>query len=269
MKSAPEKEVQDEVTDETDIQENAPEEGDSEPEESVRNYSPSKFSALLSKKFLILLIILIVGATTIYFTLFHSKDQKPAAKNPLPEIAKAPIAPPTPPAPPQNIFSTSTEPLNGSNWKELDIAGKFKVSFPGTAEHETGNLETANKGEILKLDSYYVTIEDANNYIVFFANSLTFPPSFSGNDDALLQQTLQNISHTDENAKITSQNPSTYNGHKAMDFLLDVNGVWLKGKIIANGKTALIMAEAYFEKNYNENDYNKFVNSLVISGIVN
>ena len=57
MKSSPENEVQEEVTEETDEQENIPENGNiepGEPEESVRNYAPSKFSVILSKKFLII-----------------------------------------------------------------------------------------------------------------------------------------------------------------------------------------------------------------------
>lgn len=148
-----------------------------------------------------------------------------------------------------------------SSWKEFNSpVGKFKATFPAYPAHETDNIDTGT-GLTLKYDTYSSETSDGTSYMV---NTVVYPAEVdTSNPETNLEGSLNGMLASNDGNKLISSNLIYSNGYRALDFLILNSGtVYLKGKIIMAGQTLYQVMVAYESKNYNESNYNKFMNSF-------
>lgn len=150
-----------------------------------------------------------------------------------------------------------------SSWKNFNSpVGRFKAEFPTYPKHKTESVPVPNTQLTLKYDSY--TSEEANG-TAYLVNVTTFDSQIdTSNPDNNLEGALNGMLSSTQENKLISSNMSYFSGYHALDFLIQNNTMYLKGKIIMAGKTLYQLVAAYENQNYSESNYNKFINSFAI-----
>lgn len=152
---------------------------------------------------------------------------------------------------------------NNSTWKEfVSPVGHFGAEFPTYPKHETQNLKVPNSQLTLKYDTYSSELSDGTAFII---GTTTYSSEIdTSNPEVNLEGALNGVLASNDANKLVSSNLTYFGSHKAIDFLILNGTIYMKGKIILVGQTLYELLVAYENKNYNENDFNRFVNSFVL-----
>jgi hypothetical protein len=154
-------------------------------------------------------------------------------------------------------YSTDT-----SSWKEFNSpTGKFKAEFPTYPKHEAETIKIPNSELTMQYNAYTSKKADGT---VYFVNSTVLPSAVdTSNPETNLERSLNGMVANPGN-KLVSSNLTYSNGYRAMDFLIEVNSGFLKGRVVLAEHTVYQIMVAHQGKNYSETDYSKFINSFAI-----
>ncbi len=150
-----------------------------------------------------------------------------------------------------------------SAWKEFNSPiGQFRAEFPTYPNHETESIEVPNTQLTLKYDSY--TSEEVNGTIYIIGFTTYGFEIDTSNPENNLEDALNGMLISTQGNKLVSSNLTYFDGYRALDFLVQNNTIFLKGRGIMVGQTLYQLMVGYESKNYSENNYNKFINSFTI-----
>lgn len=157
----------------------------------------------------------------------------------------------------EDYFTDST------SWKSFVSTSGFSVLFPKYPTLETENIPIPNSNSIMQLDNYASETLDGTAYLIMVST----PLGISSNKPLTnFDGPLNGMLASDPTNKLISSYKTTFNGRSALDYLIknEGSGYFIKGKLILKGATMYTLMVAYESKNYNENDYDKFINSFVL-----
>lgn len=136
----------------------------------------------------------------------------------------------------------------------------FSVTFPGKPEFKTQTMALPNNTGQAVFNSYEVIDVDAAMYGVYEISGI----SFTGNQ-ADLENALANYIKSNSKYTLVSSAPSTFLGHTALDFLIQVQGnYYLKGKYVATDDRLYQINVLYDKSTYSEATFDTFVNSFKV-----
>ncbi|MDX9964278.1 hypothetical protein [Desulfobacter postgatei] len=155
---------------------------------------------------------------------------------------------------------------DSSSWKKFESpVGRFSATFPTYPTHDSENLDIPGTQLVMKYDMYSSETSDGTAYMI---NTSTYSDEIDvSNPETNLEGALNGMLASSEGNELVSSNLTTFNGNSALDYLVFNKGegeIYMKGKIILSGQTMCQLLVAYEKSNYNENNYNKFINSLTI-----
>jgi hypothetical protein len=152
-----------------------------------------------------------------------------------------------------------------SSWKEFNSAvGNFKVIFPTYPRHETKVVSIPNTNLTLTYDTY--TSQEPNQ-TTYFINTSVYPSSVdTSRPENNLEGSLNGMVAVTDGNKLVSSNISDFNGYKSLNFLIQNNNTYLKGRVILVRHTMYQQMVAYESQNYDDSNYNKFINSFTLIG---
>ncbi len=152
---------------------------------------------------------------------------------------------------------------NINSWKTFHAtSGKCKISLPSVPEHISQRMRMPEEGYDLQYDVYVASHEKQAVYMVLIAQ---YPP-FVNEDYAemSLESFLNGILSQNENNRLLFADLVEVNGNKALDFFIQTNGVYFKGRAIMAKNNLYLLAMECEVKNYQEVHFNHFVNSFQI-----
>ena len=150
-----------------------------------------------------------------------------------------------------------------SSWKEFNSpVGKFRAEFPTYPEHEAESVKIPDSELTIKYDTYTSEKTDGT---IYFVNTAVYPPEVdTSNPETNLEGALNGTIASSPKNKLVSSSLTYSNGYRAMDFLIEADGDFIKGKVIMADHTLYQIMVVYENKNYSETDYNKFMSSFTI-----
>lgn len=162
----------------------------------------------------------------------------------------------------------SPTPVTSANWKEfVSTSGSFKFMYPENYNFTKNSTTTGNPGV-----SYNALSPQLNSsrmsVAVYKVIVGTFPKSDNPPTTMIIMPNfidLVNPLDATTSGKIISYNLSNFGKYKAFDMVSNVQGEYWIEKYVAVNQT-LYLVGAYYasESDYNEDNYNKFINSFVI-----
>lgn len=156
-----------------------------------------------------------------------------------------------------NYFTDTT------SWKNFVSTSGFSILVPKYPTSETQNIPIPNSDLVMQLDTYTSETSDGTTYLI----TVNTPLGVSSDKPLTnFDGPLNGMLASDPTNKLVSSSKTTFNGRSALDYLIknEGGGYFMKGKLILNGTIMYALMLAYESKNYNENDYNKFINSFVL-----
>lgn len=192
---------------------------------------------------------LIIGAVVLVIILFFVFSKKPATEQA------------------QNLQESNNKVADSFTdkafWKEFySPAGKFKATFPIYPTHTSDNIKIPGTGLSIKFDRYSSDVSDG----LYAVNTSVYPPEVDiPTPETSLETSLNSMLASSDRFKLISSNLTYNNGYRALDYLItNGEGGYFKGKIVVAGPIVYQVMSSYESKNYNEENYNKFMNSFVI-----
>ena len=148
-----------------------------------------------------------------------------------------------------------------ADWKEFhSTAGRCRVSFPSAPEHVSQRLTTPEIGYDLKYDAY---ISSLDKQAVFMLLVAQYPDYV---DQTYAQMSLEAflngiLTYNPENQLIFAD-LLLVGGHEALDFFIRAGGIYFKGRAMMVKNSLYLMAMECDVKLYDEESYNKFIESF-------
>jgi len=152
-------------------------------------------------------------------------------------------------------------PAKTIDWKEFHSSvGRCRVSFPSAPEHVSQRLTTPEIGYDLKYDAYISSLDKKTVFMLLVAQY----PDYV--DQTYAQMSLEAflngiLTYNPENQLIFAD-LLLVNGNEALDFFIRAGGVYFKGRAIMVKNSLYLMAMECDVKLYDEQNYNKFVESF-------
>lgn len=146
-------------------------------------------------------------------------------------------------------------------WKEHDcLAGKCTMQFPTTPDHLSEKMRVPEGGFDLTYDAYVSTLEERTIFLLLVAQ---YPPFV---DEKFARKNLEHflngmLMHNPNNQLIFAD-LTTVDGHEALDFFIRTGGLYFKGRALMVQNQLFLMAMECEVQNYDEANYNRFVNSF-------
>lgn len=147
------------------------------------------------------------------------------------------------------------------DWKEYHSStGRCQVSFPSAPEHVSQRLTTPEIGYDLKYDAYISSMDKQTVFMLLVAQY----PEYV--DQTYAQMSLEAflngiLTYNPENQLIFAD-LLLVNGNEALDFFIRAGGVYFKGRAIMVKNSLYLMAMECDVKQYDEQNYNKFIDSF-------
>jgi len=192
---------------------------------------------------------LIIGAVVLVIILFFVFSKKPTTEQ-TPNLQES-----------KNKITDSF--TDKAFWKEFySPVGKFKTTFPIYPTHTSDNINIHGTGLFIKFDRYSSEVSDG----LYAVNTSVYPLEVDiPAPETSLKASLNSMLASSARFKLISSNLTYHNGNRALDYFITNNeGGYFKGKIVAVGAIIYQVMYSYESKNYNEENYNKFMNSFVI-----
>lgn len=158
--------------------------------------------------------------------------------------------------------SSHAKQAKGILWISLSsYDDKFKVNFPLITESKTVYLQTPNSKIKLKTD---IDISVLSNGTVFSLLRITYPHemNLSGKEDLELKNWVSEWIKINQGFKLISSKLRIFNGIHSLDFILKKKHTYSKGRMLIFGQRFFLLIVTYEENNYNEAEYNRFINSF-------
>lgn len=192
----------------------------------------------------LIVAILLIVLFGLYLTLRHSKD----VSNLLPIESQRQI----------QIADQGFE-----KWKEFSSPqGYFKVLFPSLPHHVVDKLNDGDTKSLKKFDTY---ISEKPDGTAFMISRVEFPENISPAEREKLLTDVVNdmLAHNKEN-KLQLMQLGVFHSYSSVDFALQNQEVAVTGKafVVKNNLYTLTMLSKV--QNFNENQFEFFVNSLQI-----
>jgi len=154
--------------------------------------------------------------------------------------------------------------LEYDNWKIYSPEGEqFKVMFPADFTIDTDSDPTDSAYTYKSYSSQTLFLQPRYSVMRYIGYSIK-----EFNTDSILSYHLDRLIKVPD-YKLVSKNFTYYSSYRALDFLIDTGGDYpmLKGRFILVGKTLYVIGADYLDKNYNDKDYQFFINSFEINKI--
>jgi hypothetical protein len=160
----------------------------------------------------------------------------------------------------QNVNNYFTD---TSTWKEFTSpVGGFKAVFPTYPQHTTDTQTIPNSRVTVKSDGYESDLANGTRYMI---NVFSYSEGLNvSNPDNNLEGALNGMISSTPGNKVLSSNIENSGKYPTLNFLIQNQQYYLKGKAIMAGRTMYQMMVVYENANYSEADYDKFLNSLEI-----
>jgi len=147
------------------------------------------------------------------------------------------------------------------NWKRFhSIQGACSISLPSTPEHLKQIMPLSDEGYNLRYDIYVAPHERKAVYMLLIAQ---YPPLVNGSHAEINLENFLNglITQNPENTLMFAD-LTEVQGHKALDFFIQVRGTYFKGRaIMANNNLYLLSMECE-KKNYADRYFKYFIKSF-------
>lgn len=143
-------------------------------------------------------------------------------------------------------------------WKAVET-DLFKIEFPDDPVNQSTDVPVAGSELKLKMNMYVHETDD----FAYLLNTTEYPIEMGELD---LAGALNGMAQSHGGNEIVSSNTENFNGYKAMNYKLKnkvEKDTYLQGKLIIADRTMYQLMYGYTgEDNFNEEDYNKFINSF-------
>ncbi len=147
------------------------------------------------------------------------------------------------------------------NWKEFHaVSSNCKMKFPSSPDHLSENMRLPEEGFDLKYDAYISAVDQKTVFLLLVAQY----PDFVDETYARmsLESFLNGILTHNPNNQLIFADLSLVDGHEALDFFIRTGGVYFKGRALMVKNSLYLMAMECEVQNYDEKNYNTFVNSF-------
>lgn len=163
------------------------------------------------------------------------------------------------------VTGKATAPQNNdTSWQEFhSVTGKCTMKFPGFPDHLSEKLRLPEEGFDLKYDAYVSAIDQKTVFLLLVAQY----PEFVDESYARmsLEGFLNGILTHNPNNQLIFADLSLVGGHEALDFFIRTGGVYFKGRALMVKNSLYLMAMECEVQNYDETNFNKFINSFQLS----
>ena len=153
---------------------------------------------------------------------------------------------------------------DSESWKEFySPVGRFTASFPTYPEHEKNELEIEGAGVTVAYDSYSSVTPDGTAYIISISE---YPAEIdTATPEVNLEGALNGMIQSREGNELVSSGMTTFGEYTAMEYHIQnpLDGVTLKGQSIMRGQTLYQMVVAYETNAYDDDAYQRFLDSLL------
>ncbi len=157
--------------------------------------------------------------------------------------------------------SDSQTRVQKNQWQEFHSAGgQCKVRFPKSPDHLSEKMRLPQEGFDLKYDAYISAIDQKTVFMLLIAQY----PDFVDESYARmsLEGFLNGILTHNPNNQLIFADLALVDGHEALDFFIRTGGVYFKGRALMVKNSLYLMAMECEVQNYDEGNYNLFVNSF-------
>lgn len=170
-----------------------------------------------------------------------------------------------PQAPVAQVGATVTSTSSDAAWQEYNASvGSFKVLFPTTPTDVHQELSMTGASVPAKQDVYQSKTSDGTIYGVTF---LAYPPEVDISDPATFLENSISAEAVGLSGIVASSGFTYFEGNDAIDFLITVAGAPSeKGITFFVGQDFYQLFVVYTPGDYNDADYNKFLNSFALVG---
>lgn len=148
-----------------------------------------------------------------------------------------------------------------NQWQEFHSAGgNCKVRFPKSPDHLSEKMRLPQEGFDLKYDAYISAVDQKTVFMLLIAQY----PEFVDESYARmsLEGFLNGILTHNPNNQLLFADLSLVDGREALDFFIRTGGVYFKGRALMAKNSLYLMAMECEVQNYDEGNYNLFVNSF-------
>lgn len=151
-------------------------------------------------------------------------------------------------------------------WSEFhSVAGRCKMAFPTAPEHVSQKLNGPEPGYDLNYDAYISALDERTVFMLLVAQY----PEFV--DETYAQMSLEAflngiLTYNPENQLIFAD-LLLVEGHEALDFFIRTGSVYFKGRAVMVKNSLYLMAMECDVQIYNEQNYNKFVQSFKLAQV--
>ncbi len=149
-------------------------------------------------------------------------------------------------------------------WKDFhSVSGKCHMKFPSQPQHVTESMKFAEEGYSLRYDAYVSAPSSNSVYMLLIAQY----PEFVDESYARmsLEGFLNGILNHNPNNQLLFADLVLYDGHEAMEFFIRAGSVYFKGRAMMVKNSLYLMAMECDMKEYNEQQFNSFVNSFKLA----
>lgn len=155
-----------------------------------------------------------------------------------------------------------TQPIG--NWKKFhSIPGKCMVSLPSNPEHVKQIMPFPEEGYELRYDVYVSAFEKKAMYMMLVAQ---YPPGMDNNHtEQGLESFLNGLVSQNRSNKLIFADLTEVQGHKALDFFIESQGVYFQGRAVMANNTLYLLAMECEQKNYLKDHVVHFINSFELT----
>lgn len=156
-----------------------------------------------------------------------------------------------------NYFSNTGE------WKEFNSTiGNFKVMLPNYPSHESNDEKIPNSNLTFKADTY-TAVSEGVTYMIQFT---TYPDQTDvTNPENNLEGSINGMVSSTNGNRLISSNMTNYGTNKAVDYLIQNNTTYVKGKNIMVGHSLYMLVVSYETNKLDEAKYNQFIDSFQLN----
>ena len=151
--------------------------------------------------------------------------------------------------------------ISEPDWQDfMSVVGEYQVSFPGYAQHVSENVRIKDTEHYIKYDAYIAQKGVEALYMVLIAQ---YPKGHTmGSGDDALKAFISGIMSQSQDSELGYINFHTFQGHSAVDFMVETAGVYLKGKAIMVGDNLYLIATEGHKAHFSEKDHERFMGSF-------
>lgn len=157
----------------------------------------------------------------------------------------------------KELGATAVDQTDG--WQQYNsVADSFSIQFP---EFPTYDSQTDDGGEVAYDYHTYSATKDTTSFQVI---KYIYKDEIDVSEpDNLLERYLNGFVNGVGSGTLVSSDYTYASGYRALDFHVSTtDNEDIKGRLILVGQTPYLIAVDYFTQNYNEADYQRFINSF-------